>query len=450
MRAIARRGPPPGKTVYSQVPSRGAETATGAWGGMRQRRLLLIARDYPPINTPGTLRALGFTRHLPEFGWDTSVVTLRGASSRWKDPDAPPPATPERARVYQAFGFDTKEVFSPFGRYPQVFALPDRNVSWLPAGVVQALRAVREGGVDAVLSTGPPQTAHCIAHVVQRLTGLPWVADVRDLWDRPPARARLSHSIEKGLARRILRACDELTVVTREIADGLMNAYAVDVQQKLHILPNGFDAAAFDQIETLDGGSERFTIAHVGDASREYRNPRHLFEALRTCIDRGTLPSDTLISFPGADGSVRSIGRTFGLQALVRVRERISYLESLREMRRASVLLLLQGEEFRHAVPTKTYDYLRSGRPIVALVPTDGEAARLLRPFSGVFIASPGHQAAIRECLEAAYRSWRGAHTFERREAQLVPYSRRSVAATLAQILHRACEPKTSDRGGMP
>jgi glycosyltransferase involved in cell wall biosynthesis len=429
---------------------RGPAMSIGVTDAASRHRLLMIVRDYPPANTPATLRALGFARYLPEFRWDTSVVTVRAAFHASSDASLLPPP-PEERNVYRAFGFDSKDVFSVFGRYPRLLALPDRSVSWIPAGVVQALRAVRREGIDALLSTGPPLTAHCIAHVVQRMTGLPWVADVRDLWDGPPPHARLSRAMEHRLASRLLRGCDRVTVVTEEIAEGLSRSYGVDVADKVHILPNGFDEEAFAQLEPSRPSAARFTIAHVGYAAWTYRNPRPLFEALRACLDRGTLPQDTVVSFIGADaGTLLSLSRTFGLEDVIRMRERVPHPEALREMCDASALLLLQGEEFRHAVPAKTYEYLRSGRPIVALATPDGESARLLRQFAGVFLALPDQAAEIGAGLEAAHRAWRAAQVFERSTQQLGPYTRRSIAAELAAILDGTRAAATGDGRGRP
>jgi len=376
------------------------------------------------------------------------VVTMRVGVHAASDPSLLR-QVPAEGSVYRAFGFDSKDVFSVRGHYPHLLALPDRSVSWLPAGVIQALRAVRTEGIDVLLSTGPPLTAHCIAHIVQRLTKVPWVADIRDLWDGPPSRARLSHAVEHRLACRLLRACDRLTVVTEEIAEGLRRSYGVDVAHKTHILSNGFDEAAFAGLEPSAPGSGRFTIAHVGYASGIYRNPQPFLEALRACLDRGELPKDTLVSFIGAHAdTLLSLSGALGLGEVIRVRERVPYLEALREMCNASALLLLQGGEFRHAVPAKTYEYLRSGRPIVALATPDGESARLLRQFTGVFMAVPEQPAEVAACLRAAYRAWRDGSVFDRSSQQLAAYTRRSAAAELAGILERTRAPDAGDRRG--
>jgi hypothetical protein len=399
----------------------------------RRRRVLVIVRDYPPANTPAALRAQSFARYLPEFGWEVSVMTAR-AAARDGDPGLPL-EVPEAHRVYRALGFDSKQVFSIGGRYPHFLALPDRNVSWFPAGVVQALRAVRRDRVDVLLSTGPPLTAHCIAHVVQRLTRQPWVADVRDLWDGPPPDARLAHAVEHRLARRLLRACDRVTAATDAIAAGLPRTYGVELAHKMDVLPNGFDEREFAGLEVAASPGP-FTIAHVGYTAGGYRHPGPFLTALGRSLAGGDLPPETVMSFVGADAaSVNAMATALGLRDVVRVRERVPYLEALREMCAASVLLLLQGDEFRHAVPTKAYEYLRSGRAIVALVTPDGESARLLRQFPGVFLAAPDRPDEVAEALRAAYRAWRDGPRFERAAPQLARLTRRAAAADLAAIL---------------
>jgi glycosyltransferase involved in cell wall biosynthesis len=408
-------------------------------GATRRRRVLVIVRDYPPANTPAALRALGFTRYLPEFGWDTSVMAVRSPAR-----DGGAPARSRQAadpdRVYRAFGFDSKQVFSVGGRYPHLLAMPDRNVSWLPGGVIQALRAVRRDRVDVLLSTGPPLTAHCIAHVVQRIGGLPWVADVRDLWDGPPPQARLAHAVEHRLARRLLRACDRVTAVTDAIAAGLPRTYGVELAHKMHVLPNGFDEQEFAALDASVARAERFTIAHVGHTAGNYRRPGVYLAALRDSLDRGDLPSDTVMLFVGGDAaSVRAQTNAVGLQDVVSFLERVPHVEALREMCSASALLLLQGDEFRHAVPSKAYEYLRSGRPIAALVTPDGESARLLRQFPGVFLASPERPDEIAAALRAAYHAWRNATVIERPPPQLAGLTRRATAAALAPILDQLC-----------
>jgi hypothetical protein len=96
---------------------------------------------------------------------------------------------------------------------------------------------------------------------------------------------------------------------------------------------------------------------------------------------------------------------------------------------------------------------LASGRlgrsTLVRSVPPDGESARLLRPFSGVFIAATDRPSEVAGCLQAAYRAWRDASVFDRSGPRLAAHTRRAVAAELAGILERIRAPDVGERASV-
>ena len=57
-------------------------------------------------------------------------------------------------------------------------------------------------------------------------------------------------------------------------------------------------------------------------------------------------------------------------------------------------LLLLLAEKFVIQIPGKTYEYLRAGRPILALTP-EGALANLLRRIGGGLVVSPSDTAGV-------------------------------------------------------
>jgi len=105
-------------------------------------------------------------------------------------------------------------------------------------------------------------------------------------------------------------------------------------------------------------------------------------------------------------------------------------------MRRATALLLFlwaqDGYVARGTVAGKTLEYLRAGRPILYLGPTDGETPDLLRELGGALFARSHDQHGIESALRALMD---GEAPESADPARLEPYSRRVQAGRLADQL---------------
>jgi len=85
------------------------------------------------------------------------------------------------------------------------------------------------------------------------------------------------------------------------------------------------------------------------------------------------------------------------------------------------------------------FEYLAAERPILAAVPTDGEAARLIREVGAGVVCAPDDVAGLRAALEGLESRWRAGKldgtplTAEERDR----LSRRARAEELAELLWR-------------
>ena len=129
-----------------------------------------------------------------------------------------------------------------------------------------------------------------------------------------------------------------------------------------------------------------------------------------------------------------------GLGDRLELRPYTSHRESLELQRDSEALLLLIPEadgRGRAVLSGKVFEYLAAERPILAAVPTDGEAARLLRE-TGAGIVVPAEDVdAIRTALEGLVTRWKAGRlngtvlSPELRER----LSRRARAEELAELL---------------
>jgi len=147
------------------------------------------------------------------------------------------------------------------------------------------------------------------------------------------------------------------------------------------VIPNG---AEVEEIAALAHRPDpRLTLLHAGFFFGD-RSPRALLAALGALLRErpelaGRIRARFIGGIPDAD---RSALAGLGLTDCVELEPARPHADALQAERDADVLLLfMQDKGARSAafVPQKTWEYLAAERPVLALVPPDGAAARELR-----------------------------------------------------------------------
>ena len=261
--------------------------------------------------------------------------------------------------------------------------LPDGHLGWLVPAVAAGLRMCRKHRIDVIVSSGPPHTAHLVALLLKRFTQLPWIADFRDPWTQNPGkpafvRSAFSDWVERGLERRVLASADRLVTVTHRAAAALALRQA-SLATKTTTIMTGFDPNEFDSIGPVSS-AETFTLAHVGSVYL-HRSPTALLQAVALLTRSRGIPLGAIrLVFVGEDLSgladTLRIADQLGISSLVTAPGPVRRTDALAWMRRANLLVLLaQGQPLQ--VPTKAFEYLASGTPILAIV-DDGATADLM------------------------------------------------------------------------
>jgi glycosyltransferase involved in cell wall biosynthesis len=424
------------------------------------RHALFVAFHYPPeASSSGVLRTLKYTRYLGDHGWRITVLTLNRRAYDVQDPGLES-QIPASVRVVRTSFVDVKRHLSLRGVYPGSLAVPDRWIGWWPWAVREGRRVMRMDPVDLVYSTSPHATAHLVALALVRSARVPWVADFRDPWyEEPPepGTPRVVHWAGRHLERRVVRRAARVVASTEQLRDALAARYRAEPREKFCAIANGYDEEDFESGPVLDGPTaSELLILHAGSVNPTFRDPRPLFVAVREAARRGALDiSNIRFRFLGAgpfgeSAEMTQAVETAGLTGRVEFHPRVPYERALVEQASAGLLLLLQASaDTADLVPAKLFEYLRAGRPVLALV-GPGATAEFLGKIRGGWVADPRSPDALRDTLVRAYRAWHtgtlDTMTADRRA--LEGFSRAQLAAELAvQFAHLVPSPHSQAEG---
>lgn len=414
------------------------------------KRVLLIAFQYPPMTgTSGIQRALRFSQYLPEFGWEPIVLTAHprayAQTSADQLEDIPGEITVERA-----FALDTARHLALFGRYPSVLALPDRWATWWLGAVPRGLDLIKRLRPSAIWSTFPIPTAHRIGLSLQRHSGLPWVADFRDVMteDEYPASPRIWRSWRK-LEGLIVQRCARAVFTTPGAARMYAERYATRPARHFCVIENGYDEQLFARIAheeattaSVNGSAQRrLRVVHSGVIYPSERDPTQLFAALRELRDVGRLHANELVIVlraTGHDEHLRKLVRAADIEDMIDIAPPIAYRDALAEMVSADGLLLLQAANCDRQIPAKLYEYLRSGRPVLGLA--TGDTAQALRSAGIDTVAPLASKEAIKQVITTFVEALRQGIAPVSSGESIRRHSRRHKAGELAEILDHVSE----------
>ena len=443
------------------------------------KRLLIITYYWPPTGGSGVQRWVKFSKYLPEFGWQPVVYTPENPEQLARDEsllaDIPASAEVVKTHISEPYeiyrrltggkqGQEVNPVNAQKKNWKQRLSLwvrgncfiPDPRVGWVRPSVRFLKKYLAEHPVDAVVTTGPPQSVHLIGLGLKKALGLHWIADFRDPW------TEMFYYKHLGLSAAADRRHRRLEQAVLDGADTVISVsppVAADFQAKTNtpvvLITNGFDESDFEAERSGSGSApaKPFTRAGLGTneapgpdseagaaAVPPFRlvhtglfaadgNPLNLWDALaRRCEADPAFRARLEIRLAGkVDAAITDAIRARGLGGNLVELGYLPHDETVREQRAADILLLpLRREpEYAKVLPGKIFEYLAARRPVLGIGQEDGVAATVLRDAGAGDMFDWDKQDELLAFLDAEHPQTAG----------IEKYSRRALTAQLVDIL---------------
>lgn len=369
-----------------------------------KRNILFITYYWPPSGKASLHWPLKMIQYFPALGWQPYVLTVDEdkltnsdeSLSAQIDPSVVVAKTKtwEPFSLYKRFiGKNENETVTPsemISKENKSIAhrlsvwirmnlfIPDARIGWYPFAVKEGKKFRKEIDFDAIVSIGPPHSTHLIGlrlakyfkskHVPVFID--PWVDIV---YYKDFKRNLITRFIDSALEWIVLKSSMFNVFVTQSMRDNYVKRHSWLVN-KSQVLYWGYSEDAFANVMPAQQIEGTKILLHAGNIF-DYQNPVKLWKLLKTKIDSG---EKIIIRFVGTvSPGIKKEIENHGLADQVDFIGFIPYREVLEQMLAADYLLVCATEK-RH-VPGKLFEYLRTGKPILAFGDDNDEVKHILQ-----------------------------------------------------------------------
>jgi glycosyltransferase involved in cell wall biosynthesis len=402
--------------------------------------ILLVTYFYPPDVQSAAARPYRLVKYLERLGHPVQVVA---AGHRLLAPAVEGNVHRLRGGAVRNMPRDGATFLERCFR--QTLFAHDPGGTWVLRVAAYAARWMRGAAKPVVFSTAPPMTTHAAAWWIKKRYRARWIADFQDpLVGNPFRPGRMAASFDPLLEHAFLRTADVIIANTDTVAELWRRRYPAWAA-KVHVVWNGFDPEERLALRPLPPRDHK-VLAHVG-AIYGVRNPELLLASVRRLLTRAELvPGQLRVRFVGAiqEGfPEHPLWRDLAGRGVLELGAAVGRGEAQRIMLESDYLLLLDVTSGSAGlqVPAKLFEYVQTGRPVVACTTRGSPVDRILErsgiAYTGLYPDAPAEETDRRllACLRApatprAPSEWFEASFDARRQAEHLSALADRLAAT--------------------
>jgi glycosyltransferase involved in cell wall biosynthesis len=367
------------------------------------RRGLIVSYYFPPTGGGGVQRWLKLIKYLSRLDWCFTVISSSHDTINPQDSTLleeipentrliPLPETAAHPVFRSVPSFLRKSGY--WQRWVSAFInITDSRMSWNKKAKNYLLHELQNNKYDTVILTSPPYSLALLAAELTDEVNIPVILDLRDPWTINPYKIYPTAWHLKSDRRREEKAIAKIAAIIsayQSTVDDYNNRIPGFKDKPVLVLPNGYDEADFSGLnQSPQKMSEDFNIGFSGSLYSHLNTPGALFAAI------AALKKENIsVKFHHIGTSVynlRTLAEKYDITENITewgYRTHAACLEILQQMDAFCLLLDDHWPNSRYTVGGKFYEYLRLRKPVLAIVPDEGEAAALIRETDCGIVAS--------------------------------------------------------------
>jgi colanic acid biosynthesis glycosyl transferase WcaI len=407
-------------------------------------RILLPIIQFPPdVNSTGVLMAQ-LCEGLTACGHEVSVITAFPHYENFRIWDEYKGKLVERSK-YKHIDVTRLYIYAPGKK-----SMANRLLSYLTFNALATITGgFSRSQWDFILCTNGSFFTGLTAWVLGKAKGAPFIYNVQDLYPDVPIRAGQLHnplaiSALKRIERFMYRKAAHITVISPLMRDSLISRGVS--AEKISVIPNFVDtdfirplpkANSFGQQQGLN---DKFVITHAGNMGYVYD--------LDTMLDAAHLLSsqkDILFLIVGNGVAKPALEKKARELKLKNVRfmpfqphEALPWLRASSDVQ----VSLYKNEAANDSFPSKVYEIMASGRPLLASPDGDSALAKVVKTAGCGLCVNPENAGHLADAILQLYRdpSQREMMGKRGREYAEAHYSKHAAVTRYDELLRKVAD----------
>ena len=289
----------------------------------------------------------------------------------------------------------------------QLYPLDDK-VLWLPNLYKAGKKALKDEKYDLLYVSCGPFSSAVAVRTLSKQFKVPYILEMRDYWtllsDYNLQGTYINRLFSHYTEKKLLQDASLIVTVSKGIAEDISKHFGSFLADKTFILYNGHDEEDFLSLPAVSQDKNKYTLSYFG-ALYAKRSLKWLLKALKDLQKENKLPPNFSLHLYGNYHieTLQEIKQS-GIEEMVKIIPQLSHQEAISAMLSSDALLLLiNSDSPKGTLTSKVFEYLRTGKPILALVPKNGEAGKLLQESGQNYICPMESVSAIKICAEKLF-----------------------------------------------
>ena len=420
---------------------------------------MIVASHFTPSNLTSVHRSRLWSLYLKEFGWNPIIVT-----THWKYYEEPPDwdlhkLVPDDLHVIRTKAIPTKPLRI-------VGDIGVRSFYWHYKALKDLANSKK---IDFVLITIPSNYSALLGRMIWKNYRIPYGIDYIDPWvhewpgvEKALSKAWFSYHLGRMLEPWATKNCKLITGV----AEGYYKEVFIRNPQlvgkvKTAAMPYGISSCDFELVKRKRRDAylyadtrEKFNIVYAGAMlPHAFGVLEKLFEGIRALIDNyQDAMQDVHFHFIGTGKkpedahafNIIPIAKKIGVGVYVsECPKRITYIDTLNHLLQSSAVLIV-GSDRPHYTPSKVFQAIVCGKPVLALLHEESTAVQVIQACEAgrvITFRDPGsiNVADLAEDIVNFVRQYKDS-CFTPDLTNFEPYTARYSALCLAKLMHKVVE----------